>query len=66
MDNMRLYFYIMDFTSKMLFPLYVNDSGNGPDGDEFGNEFNLSKENLNLAIKNYVCHDFQLNNFIDS
>ena len=66
MDNMRLYFYTMDLNSKKLFPLYVNNSGNGPDGYEIGNEFNLSKEKLNLAIKNYACHDFQLNNFIDN
>jgi hypothetical protein len=64
MDNMRLYFYTMNFISKKMFPLYVNDSGNGPDGYEIGNEYNLSKEKLNLAIKNYACHDFQLNNFI--
>ena len=62
MDNMRLFFYSMNFISKKLFPLYVNDSGNGPDGYEIGNEFNLSKEKLNLAIKGYVCNDFHLNN----
>ena len=64
MSNMRLYFYTLNFTSKKLFPLYVNDSGNGPDGYEIGNEFNLSNEKLNLAIKNYACNDFQLNNSI--
>ena len=58
MSNMRLYFYTLNFTSKKLFPLYVNDSGNGPDGYEIGNEFNLSNEKLNLAIKNYACNDF--------
>ena len=66
MDNMRLYFYTINDFSKKLFPLYVNDSGNGPDGYEIGNEFNLSKEKLNLAIKNYACNDFQLNNSIDN
>jgi len=64
MDNMRLYFCAKNYTSKKLFPLYVNDSGNGPDGYEIGNEFNLSKEKLNLALRNYACNDFQLNNSI--
>jgi len=64
MAYMRLFLYTMNSISKNLFPLYVNDSGNGPDGDEIGNEFNLSKEKLNLAIKSYVCNDFHLNNSI--
>ena len=46
-----------------MFSLFVNKDGVGPKGSdrakrEIGNEFNLSQEKLNLAVKNYACNDF--------
>ena len=61
MDNMKLVLWNSYNTKKKLFPIYVNKTGNGPEGYEIGNEFNLSHEKLNLAIKNYACYDFNFN-----
>ena len=57
MDNMTILLRT-DTDSKKLFPIYVNKSGNGPQGYEIGNEYYLSREKLRLAIKNYACDDF--------
>ena len=43
---------------KETYPLYVNDSGVGPSGLHVGNEYYLSKEKYNLALKDYVSNDF--------
>jgi hypothetical protein len=61
MDNMKIYLIDLNEHSKKFFPIYVNEAGNGPKGDEIGNEYNLSHDKLHLAIKNYVCNDFNLN-----
>jgi hypothetical protein len=61
MDNMKLIVWRSYSSHKNLYSLYINDSGNGPKGNEIGNEFNLSHERLNLAIKNYICDDFNFN-----
>ena len=60
MDNMNLIFWENDYL-KSLFPLYVNEEGTGPKGYEIGSEYNLSREKLNLTLKNFVCNDFQIN-----
>lgn len=41
-----------------LYPLYVNESGVGPNEYEIGNEFNLSQDKYNSAIKTYISNDF--------
>ena len=41
-----------------LYPLYVNESGVGPNEYEIGNEFNLSQEKYNNALKIYISNDF--------
>ena len=41
-----------------LFPLYVNESGVGPNEYEIGNEFKLSQEKYNNALKTYISNDF--------
>jgi len=41
-----------------LYPLYVNESGVGPNEYEIGNEFNLSQEKYNNALKTYISNDF--------
>ena len=40
------------------YPLYVNNSGVGPNGYQMGNEYYLSKEKYSLALKDYVSNDF--------
>ena len=61
MDNMSVVMWDYKLFCKKLFPIYVNKEGTGPQGNEMGNEFNLSHEKLNLAIKKYVCNDFHFN-----
>ena len=58
---MKLIVYNSQRRHKELFALYVNESGSGPEGTEIGNEFNLSREKLNISIKNYVCNEFNFN-----
>ena len=41
-----------------LYPLYVNDSGVGPNGYEMEDEYYLSKEKYNLALKQFISNDF--------
>ena len=60
MDNMNLLLCNVD-SLKRLFPIYINETGTGPKGSEIGKEFNLNHEKLHLAIKNFVCNDFQIN-----
>jgi hypothetical protein len=61
MKNMKMMLCKSPIYIKKLNPLYVNESGVGPDGYEIGKEFNLSHEQLCLALKNYVCYDSQFN-----
>ena len=60
MDDMQIFLCSQE-TEKNLYPLYVNEDGVGPSEREIGNEFNLSKENLNLTLKKFICHDFNFN-----
>ena len=43
---------------KKFYCLYTDDSGAGPNR-EISNNLKLNKENLKLALKNYVCFDFR-------
>ena len=61
MDDMRAILLTINKDSKILFPLYVNKNGVGPNGYEIGNEFKLSQEKIKLVLKNYVCNDFIIN-----
>ena len=60
MDDMNIFLCSKE-KEKNLYPLYVNEAGVGPNEREIGSEFNLSKENLNLALKKFICHDFNFN-----
>ena len=42
-----------------LYHLYLNNSGVGPSGYEFSNEFNLSQDKYNLALKDYISNDYK-------
>ena len=57
LENMIIILWNENNDKKKLFPIYVNEAGIGPKGNEIGNEFNLSHEKLNSAMKNYVCND---------
>lgn len=57
MDNMKVGASFQYKYLKFIFPLYINENGNGPNGQEMENEFNLSHENLKSAIKNFVSYD---------
>ena len=41
-----------------LSPIYVNKTGTGPKGKDISNEYNLNKEKVKLAIRNYISNDF--------
>ena len=43
---------------KQFFPLYTNKSGEGT-GSHILNEFTLNKENLEKAIKDFICFNYQ-------
>ena len=61
MKNMEMLLCKYKRYIKRIYPLYVNESGIGPNEREIGKEFNLSHEKLELALKNYVCYDLQFN-----
>ena len=58
--NMKLIFINSLNKKKFLFPLYVNESGVGPDERNKGREFKLSKENYETALKEYISLDIKL------
>ena len=67
--NLGLFVYITDMklrlinltqNSKILYPLYVNESGIGPDNTNKGREFKLSKENYESALKEYISLDTKI------
>jgi len=57
-SNAKLTLVKLNKTRKELYPLYVNDSGVGPSGYQMKNEYYLSKEKYNLALKEYISNDF--------
>ena len=58
-SNLRLFLIKSSSKKKKnLYPLYVNESGVGPSGYEIENEYKLSLEKYNLALKDYVSNDF--------
>ena len=57
---MKLIFINSLNKKKILFPLYVNESGVGPDERNKGREFKLSKENYETALKEYISLDIKL------
>ena len=60
MEDMQS-FLCSDEKNKILYPLYVNEAGVGPSEHEIGNEYNLSEENLQMALKNFICNDYNFN-----
>ena len=59
--DMRLYFVNSDNRRKALFPLYINESGVGPDLTSKGRDFKLSKENYETALKEFISLDVKIN-----
>ena len=59
-SDMKLYFINSEKKMKIFFPLYINESGVGPDRTCKGREFKLSKENYETALKNYISLDIKL------
>ena len=58
--DMRLYIINSENQKKNLFPLYVNESGVGPDLTNKGREFKLSKENYETALKEFISLDIKI------
>ena len=57
---MKLRLINLTQNSKILYPLYVNESGIGPDNTNKGREFKLSKENYESALKEYISLDTKI------
>ena len=60
-ENMNLVYIDTNGEIIKLFPIYVNKNGNGPKGNQISNEFFLNQEKIKLAVKNYICDDFNKN-----
>ena len=58
MDDMRICYTIDLVFIQLIFPLYLNKDGIGPNNEELKNEFYLSNENLKIALKKFVSYDF--------
>ena len=70
--KMGLFIYITDMklhfvnsinsenNKKILFPLYVNESGVGPNLTNKGRDFKLSKENYETALKEFISLDVKI------
>ena len=58
--NMKLYYFDTNRNLLKLKPLYVNKAGIGPKKGKMTKEYELSHENLNSALRNYICKDFNL------
>ena len=59
LNSSKLYYIDLREDIKLkLYPLYVDQTGAGPENREITKEFNLSKEKLKLTLLNYVCNDF--------
>ena len=58
--DMKLYIINSENKKKILFPLYVNESGVGPDLTNKGREFKLSKENYETALKEFISLDIKM------
>ena len=58
-SNAKITLVKLNKNKNELYPLYVNDSGVGPSGYQMENDYYLSQEKYNLALKNYISNDFQ-------
>ena len=43
---------------KIMHSLYTNEFNAGPNSNFISNEYNLNKENYKLALKNFICLNF--------
>ena len=59
-SDMKLYIINSEKSLKVLYPLYVNESGVGPDLLRKPRDFKLSKENYEASLKEYVSFDSKL------
>ena len=57
---MKLYLINSEKRIKLLYPLYVNESGVGPDSITKTRDFYLSKENYDAGLKEIVSFDSKL------
>ena len=58
--DMKLYLINSENHKKSLYPLYVNESGVGPDLTTKGREFKLSKEKYEAGLKEYITLDSKI------
>ena len=59
-NDMKLYLVNSKNKKKQLFPLYVNESGVGPNIISKGRDYKLSKEKYETALKEYISLDIKL------
>ena len=57
---MKLYLINSNNLKKRLFPIYVNESGVGPDDTSKGRNYKLSKEKYDTALKEYISLDSKI------
>ena len=57
MFNMKLIFQDIHEEKKELFALYVDKSGVGPNAYIIGEEYNLSKEKIKIAVRGFISND---------
>ena len=57
MFNMKLVFLDLYEEKKELFALYVDKSGVGPNAYIIGEEYNLSKEKIKIAVRGFISND---------
>ena len=58
LQNMKLLCYYNYQYFKILFSVYTNEYNEEPKSDNISKEFNFSKEKYNIALKAYICRDF--------
>ena len=59
-NDMKLYLINSNNLKKRLFPIYVNESGVGPDDTSKGRNYKLSKEKYDTALKEYISLDSKI------
>ena len=56
--KMKLIFIDNFNVRNELYPLYIDETGLGPNNYTIGNEFNLSKDKIKIVLRNYIANNF--------